>query len=152
MGINRVSSGDRTLHLRPSPVVQHLSWKVHNGPGQEPQTGSVHNPSETARSDTIKATRSPPRRIRAARHPVPKASIRAGPAPGLTQVQSRPTSPCLRWLSHPCGSLAPPSAAASLFRVRGIPGGPTARAVPLPTHRPPTRRPRGRPESGEPGP
>lgn len=57
--------------------------------------------------------------IGAARHPRTPWSVRAGPAPGLTQVQSRPTSPCLRRLSHPCGSPAPPSASVALSPSRG---------------------------------
>jgi hypothetical protein len=92
--------------------------------------------------------------IRAARHPGIPWSVRDGPAPGLTQIQSRPTSPCLRRLSHPCGSPALTSASVALSLSRGgsIPSGPTTRTAPLPTHRPPTRRPRGPRERGEPGP
>lgn len=43
--------------------MRHLSRKAHNGPGQKPQTGSVHNPRETARCDTIKATGHLPRSV-----------------------------------------------------------------------------------------
>lgn len=138
--------GDRDLHPSPeSCATYHGKCTIGPVRNLKPDlSATLERPRGTKQSRPPGAF--PEVSIREAQHPGTLKSVRAGPAPGLTQVQSRPTSPCLS------GSPAPPSAALSLFPVVGIPSGPTAGTAPLPTHRPPTRRLRGRPEPGEPGP
>lgn len=66
--------------------MRHLLRKVHNGPGQKPQTGSVRNPRETARYETIKATGRLPRSVNQ-RSPAPR-----DPKVSQSRPRSRPDS------------------------------------------------------------
>lgn len=141
MGINRVSGGDRALH----PSTE--SCDTYHGKRTMGRVRNLRPDLFTTLERPRGVTQSRPPgtfpevSIRAARQPGTPWSVRAGPAPGLTQVQSPPTSPCLRRLSHPCVSLAPPSASVALSLSRGgaSPAGPPhgLRYSPL------TGRPRG---------
>lgn len=123
-------------------VMRHLSRKAHNGPGQKPQTESVHNPRETARCDTIKATGRLPRSVNRS-SPTPQDPMvsqsrprtRPDASPEPADIPLPPPALTPLWIASPAqcfrGSFPVPGA--------GSPSEPTTRTAPSPL----TGRPRG---------